>query len=106
MTDDFVARRHAEIDAEVRFNDGEAELAFNTLSRCHHRVADLPVTVKAALEAIARLRRGPGDGASWTVEDMAALLHDGAAGSWSGDVARARVALDQLEAALRPWQAR
>jgi len=106
MTDDFVSRRHAEIEAEIRLNDRQAQTAFNVVSRCRHRVADLPVTVGVTVEALGRLQRGPPAGeAQWTLEDVTEMLHAHPAASWEAEIDRARSALDELEAALRPWSA-
>ena len=104
MTDDFVSRRAAEIEAEVRLNDREAQTAFNVISRCRHRVADLPAAVKETIDALGQFQRGPpAGGAEWTMEDVREMLHAHPAASWEAEIGRARGALDELDAALRPW---
>lgn len=104
MADDFVSRRHAEIDAEIHLNDSQVAIALDTVARCRQRLVDLPVAVKVVADSLLRLGRGPADGSSgnWTLDDVTESLHDNT-GSWTAAIASARMALDHLETALRQW---
>ena len=78
MADDFVSRRHAEIDAEIHLNDSQVAIALDTVARCRQRLVDLPVAVKVVADSLLRLGRGPADGSSgnWTLDDVTDSLHD------------------------------
>jgi hypothetical protein len=105
MADDFVSRRHAEIDAEIHLNDSQVAMALDTVARCRQRLVDLPVAVKVVADSLLQMGRGPAEGScgDWTLDDVAEFLHDNTA-SWTVDIARARIALDELETALRSWE--